>query len=275
MIVYADVLIFLNVIVTYFILLATKSIAKAAAKTYKIILGALVGGISSLYIFLPQQSFLVEILLKLLFSAIITVIAFSAVPLKRYIRSVFSFYAVSFIYAGFMFSFWYILKPKGMVINNGIVYFSVSPIVLILSTVVCYGVIIFAQNFYKRNDSNARKVAVRVSRGGSDFLFDCIVDTGNSLSDPLGSDKIIILSKSSACEIFGSEGVEKLIRLSPSAKEKFRVLPYKTALGSGLMPAVKVDFAVAENIKNHNVLVGILNDELGDFNGIISPSFFD
>lgn len=275
MIVYADVLVFLNIIVTYFILLATKCFSRASAKTYKIVLASLVGGVSSLYIFLPQQPFLVEILLKLLFSAIITVIAFSAVPFKRYIRSVFSFYAVSFIYAGFMLAFWYVLKPKGMVINNGIVYFSVSPIVLILSTVFCYGVIIFAGNFYKKSDANAQKVAVTISRGGSDFLFDCMVDTGNSLTDPLGNDKIIILSKSSACEMFGNDCVERLLKLSPAAPEKFRVLPYKTALGSGLMPAVKVESAAADNIKNYNVLVGIINDNFTDFGGIISPSFFD
>lgn len=276
MVVYADVLIVLNIVVTYFILLATKLIASASAKTYKLVLAALVGGLSSLYIFLPQQHFATEILIKLLFSAVITIIAFGAVPLKRYIRSVFSFYAVSFLYAGFMLGFWYVLKPAGMVINNGVVYFSISPIVLILSTAVCYFIIIVARNFYKVSDKNAVHETVKIYNCGKEYEFDCIVDTGNTLSDPMSADKVIILARRASEKLFGREAVKGALLFDNTCSKlnRFRVLPYKTASGNSIMPAIGADFAVAQGVKNDNVLIGILSDDLGDFDGIISPSFF-
>ncbi len=277
MVVYADVLIVLNIVVTYFILLATKTLASASTRTCKVILAALVGGLSSLYIFLPQQHFITEILIKLLFSAVITIIAFGAVPIKRYIRSIFSFYAVSFLYAGFMLGFWYVLRPAGMVINNGVIYFSISPVILILSTVVCYGIIMLARHFYKRQDENAKHELVTVKKSGSEYLFDCIIDTGNTLSDPLGSDKIVILSYSSAREMFGESVVKNALSLEAPKNGigKFRILPYKTAMGNALMPAIGVDCAIAGDVRADNVLIGILKEDIGDFDGIISPSFFD
>ncbi|MBR6693777.1 MAG: sigma-E processing peptidase SpoIIGA [Clostridia bacterium] len=277
MIIYLDVLVALNTIVTYFILLATRRLSHASARTIRLAAAALLGGFSSLYIFLPQQKFIFEALIKLLFSAVIVMVSFGFGTPKKYLRCVFSFFAVSFIYAGFMLAFWYVAKPNGMVINNGVVYFSISPIVLILSTVICYFVIVIAQKFYNRQDINATKKTVNLLRAGSEFSFECMVDTGNSISDPLGNSKIIILGKKASVEVFGKENIEKFLEISPqiSPNFKYRLIPYETATGESILPIVLIDGAVVDGKNIGNVAVGILNSDFLDFDGIISPSFFD
>ena len=277
LVIYVDVLVALNIITTYFILLATKRILRITARTVRLALSALVGGISSLYIFFPQSAFLSETLIKLFLSAVIVYIAFGYGSLKKYFRAVFSFFAASFIYAGFMLGFWYVARPAGMVINNGFVYFSISPIVLITSTVLCYFAIILAQRFYKREDVNAVKKEVILHNKGSEFSFECMVDTGNSISDPMGDSKIIILGRNAANIIFGKDNVDSVLKMSVRLPKelRYRVIPYKTAMGRGLLPIVSIDGAEVDNMKTNRVAVGILANDFGDIDGIISPNFFE
>ncbi len=276
MVVYADVLLVTNIIVTYFITLATAKISSTTIGIKRMVFASILGGVSSFFMFFPKQIFIVEASVKLLTAMLITRVAFRYENIKKYLRCVFSFFAVSFIYAGFMLGFWYVLKPAGMVINNGVVYFSISPIVLILSTVVCYFAISAARHFYRRDDANAERKKVMVFRSGNTFVFECIIDTGNTVSDTLSGRKIIILGKSAGREMFGGL-TDSILSLNETVigELKIRVIPYKTALGDGIMPIISVDGAAVSDSKIESVSVGILSSDFGDFDGIISPSFFD
>ena len=276
MVVYADILICLNTIVTYLIILAASAISCIKIKIMRLIIASLVGGTSSLYIYLPQQSLFTELILKLVFSAVITVVFSGRVPLKSVIRFFVCFYVVSFIYAGFMMAFWMILKPGGMAINNGVVYFSVSPIILIISTAVGYVVITLALKFLNRDDRFTDKKTVSVYYNSKSYLCRCMVDTGNSLCDTLGDCKIIILSRSMSDKILGESIVNNLLNHTPddTYKTKLRLLPYKTLSSNGLIPALRVDEASVDNISIKNVLIAISECEFdGEVDGIISPDF--
>ena len=277
MVVYADVLIVLNTLITYFILLASRIFSRASAKTGRLVLASLLGGITSLYIFLPTQHYVLEFLAKLIFSAAITFLAFGFGKVKRFLQCFFAFFAVSFIYAGFMMGFWSFLRPNGMVINNGVVYFSISPLVLISATVVCYFLITFLKHVFKRRDAEACHKIITVQYAGDLFAFDCIVDSGNSISDPFGGSKVIILGKNAAIELFGRTVVENMLRLETNSRyyKKLRLLPYKTISGNGLMPALQVEKAITAEGTSLDVLVGVLSDDFSDFEGIISPSFLE
>ncbi len=278
MVVYADVLIGLNTIVTYFILLAAKRISGVMVKHYRIILSSVVGGFLALYIFLPQQHFLVEVGVKLLFSAVITIIAFGSRPFKSYLRALFCFYAVSFLYAGFMLGFWYVLKPDGMAINNGVVYFSISPVVLILSTVICYFGIRGVQIFLRREDTYSVNKSIRLNFENKSVVCRCLVDTGSTINDPVGGCKVIILSKKTAEQLFGEKTVTSALKMKVDSgiATKFRVIPYKTLNSTGLMPSIRIDSAQSDSIKIDKVIAGISDASFdGDFGGIISPNFIE
>ncbi len=276
MIVYVDILICLNTVITYFILLAVKAINRNIIKIIRLVLASLIGGFSSLYILLPQQSAFIEILIKLVLSGIIVSIAFGTESIKKVLRSIFLFFAISFVYAGFMLGFWYIFKPNGMVINNGVIYFQISPVILIFSTVVCYLLIIFLKKFLNKKDEHAEKKKVKILYSGKEYFADCMVDSGNSVKDPVGICKILIIDKQFAFKIFGNETTERVLKLQMDGLNSiFRVIPYKTVSESSIMPAIKIDKAIVDNKEISDVLIGIVNTSFdGDFNGIISNEFY-
>ena len=106
MTVYADVLIFLNMFVNFFILQLTAKICKDGYKIFRMISAALVGALFSLYIFLPKSPFLVEAFFKLVISAVIILICFGFDSIKSLLRRIGIFFATSFLYGGIMLAIW-------------------------------------------------------------------------------------------------------------------------------------------------------------------------
>ena len=277
MVVYVDILVCLNTVITYLILLATEKISRVKSKNVRILSASLIGGISSLYIFLPQQYWAVELIVKLAFSAAITVTAFKIACLRVFLRTLIVFYAVSFMYAGSMVGIWYAFKPDSMVINNGVVYFSISPIVLIFSTAVCYLLLRLVQTVFKTQDKYSINKRVYFINGNKKVACNCMVDTGCSVGDSVGGCRVAIIEREAACDIFSREEIASAIAMSPAEtiKNVFRVIPYKTLTSSGVLPALKVDGAVVDGKDINKVLVCIQDVTFdGDFTGIISPAFY-
>ena len=76
MTIYIDTLIFSNIIIDYLLLSITTKILKINYKLYRIILGSLFGGISSLTILLPWGNFLFNFVVKLTIISITILISF-------------------------------------------------------------------------------------------------------------------------------------------------------------------------------------------------------
>lgn len=276
MVVYVDVLFCLNIVLTYLILLATKHISHSKSNMLRLIIASIIGGLFSLYIFLPKQNFMLESLIKFVSSCVITITAFKPIKIKGYLRVVFSFYVVSFIYAGAMLCLWYLFKPNGMVINNGVVYFSISPIVLIVSTTACYLLLRVVQVFLKRENTYTEVKTVKLIHNNKTVFCKCMVDSGNTLCELISGHKVITVDKMTAENLFGTKAAEELLTLSVPAEfvKKFRVIPYKTLSSNSLMPAVNIDYAEIDETRINNVFVSITAVSFeGDFSGIISPEF--
>ena len=86
MVVYADVLVTLNLFVNFFILQFTCRLCKESPRFGRIILSALIGSGFSLYIFLPPTGMLVETVFRLVVSTLIVLLAFgfSSITLNDY-----------------------------------------------------------------------------------------------------------------------------------------------------------------------------------------------
>ena len=144
--VYADILVLVNLLVNYFLLLATDKIIKFSPKTIKILLSAFLGALSSLYIFLPEVTLLSEIVFKITVCFVMSVTAFGFKSFKRCFKAMLVLFILTCAYAGVMTALWHLLKPNGMVIHNSVVYFNISPLVLVGATVGCYFVFIILVN---------------------------------------------------------------------------------------------------------------------------------
>ena len=76
MVVYADILIVVNTIVDYFLIKATCLLKKKKISVLKQIIASILGGISSLYIFLQNTNWIIDFSFQCIMSFIISIICF-------------------------------------------------------------------------------------------------------------------------------------------------------------------------------------------------------
>ena len=277
MIVYVDVLIVLNLFINFFILKLTALICKNGCKTFRIILGSLVGAIFSLYIFLPSSNPFVEIVFRLAMSGVITVICFGVDSLKSFFRRISVFFAASFIYAGCMMGIWYLFKPNRLAINNGVVYVDISPIVLICATIISYLVLSVVRFFSAKHAPIAKRCNLIIRIEPNEIKITAMVDTGHSLTDSLTDRPIIIIDKQTAKRLLDFVPTLAHATSNDFKVKGFRAIPYSSVGGHGLLPAFEPDkLEVEVNGKTTAIarpILAISEEPLGeDYNAIISPT---
>lgn len=276
LVVYADILVILNLIVNYFLLLAVKSFLKLQIKTYRIILSATFGGISSLYIFLPQSLILLEILYKLTICLAMAFLAFGYKNLSAYLKASGTLFGVTCLYAGVMIAVWRIFKPSGMVINNSVIYFNISPLILICFTVAFYLLFTILLNIFSATAKNAERCQITLSADNTTVNCEAIVDTGNSVVDIFGKSEVIIADRSVYYSLFGNLNVNT----DDNLKKRYRVIPCSTVTGADTLEGYRCDKADIKTEKQKITLekpiLAISKEPLRDgYEAIINPQIFN
>lgn len=239
MVVYADILIVLNFIVDYFLLLLSSKFLKLKPKLWRMMISAFLGGLSSLYIFLPQGSILTEFAVKLVINSVMSFVCFGFKNLKYFLKTTGIFFVVTCLYAGIMIALWQILRPKGMVINNSVVYFNISPIVLIGTTVIGYILYIILSRLFAGSAGFAERCVVTIFADGKSITADAIIDTGNSITDIFGKSEIIISDKTVLISLFGNLNVDE----NEKIKLRYRTVPCGTVSGGDVLEGFRCDSA--------------------------------
>lgn len=274
MTVYADVLITVNLIVDYFILSLSARLLKKSISLWRMLLSSFIGAISSLYIFLPTMPVLVETLLKFTVCLLMCLAAFGFLRFKGFLRSFMVVSAVSFLYGGLMIAVWYIFKPGGMVINNSVVYFNVSPVFLILFSLVAYILIVLMRTITEKNSIYSGECKIDVIADGKRAKLTAIVDTGNSVEDMFSLSEIIVVDKSIVYSIFED------FPNNENLKRRYRALPVGTVTGMALLDGYRCDKAFIEyggrNIELKSPILAVSKSELNDgYNAIVNPKIFE
>lgn len=264
LIVYADVLIFLNLIVNYFLLSICVKILNTKPSLFRILLSSVIGAISSLYIFLPKLNIILETLLKLITCVFMVTVCFG---FKKILKSVSVLFLITCAYGGVMFAIWIMLGPKGMVLNNSIVYFNISPLALIVFTILCYILFNVFHYLFGRTSKFAKHCSVTVFANKKSLRLEAIIDTGNSIEDIFSNSEIIIADKQKVGELFGE---------SDKTTAQYRVLPCSTITGNDMLEGFRCDSAVVitENTKTvlNKPILAISKTKLDDsYNAIINP----
>ena len=275
MVVYADILIVLNLIVDYFLLLAAGRLIRTKKGVWRILSGAAVGAVSSMIIFLPQIHIVLEFLLRFVSCVLMALCAYGFHSLKMWLRNSGILFAVSCGWAGIMIAFWYLCRPAGMVINNSVVYFSISPVVLIVSTVAGYFLFTALGLIFAKSNGISEKCNVRVFADENSIEMTAIIDTGNSIEDIFSKSEVIITDEAQVKRLFGETNIES----SEALKSRYRVIPCGTVSGGGILQGYRCDRAVIESEKKKIELkkpvLAISKTALrDDYNAIVNPNIF-
>lgn len=266
MVVYADILMLVNFIVDYFLLSLTSHFLHKNPKLWRRLLGAAAGGVFSLYIFLPQTNFFFQSTVQLLMCATLCFISFGFGDIKTFLRSAAVLFCVNFAYSGAMIAVWLIFKPYGMVINNSVVYFNISPLFLILFSVIGYFTVLVLRKLLKKTFSENTYCDVTVNCGSNTLKLRGIIDSGNSLSDVFGISQIFITEENIVDALLGKQKQNPV---------RFRKIPCSTVAGERLLDGYRIDNAkVFYNNKKYefkNPVLAVSGAPLNDCKIIINP----
>lgn len=262
--IYIDVLMAVNFFITYFLLLACAKFLALPIKRSKLAGASALGAVFSLSVLLPEYPAVLSLLMKLLMSIAIVICAFGFGGIKRLIRNTLAFYVISFAFAGIMVAVWYFCAPQGLVIRNSVVYFNISPILLIVLAVACYGIITLINRITGRQPPKNLFCRITVSHGGVSCGCSARVDTGNSLREPFSNYPVAVIERSV---------IRRLI--PPDGNLNFRLIPYDAVSGSGVLKAFRPDRLTIDyqnkSIQVTEVYIAVSETRLGDSEALLNP----
>lgn len=286
--VYVDILVLTNFIADYFLLLLTAFLSANEVKRLRLFLGAGAASLSSLLIFAPELNAFLEVLIRLAISLVIVLITFGFLNFRRYIKAVLIFYAANVILAGGAMLLWSLFAPNGLVVRNGAVFYNISPILLIVTCAAVYLISLVVSRIISRRKSRGREYSVVLEFEGKKAEVKGIVDSGNMLRDVISGapvivcdyDKISPLLCTELREIMSKQNFEigfySAITTS-RYKNRFRVIPFESVGGSGVMAALVLDKAVitcgGERQEISDIIMAVTHKKIagGEFDVLLNP----
>lgn len=279
--VYVDVLLVINYIINTLLLLCTAKLTGRRPKRRRIVAAALFGSFSALTIFLPFLGFAFEFLLKLLLAAVIVLIAFPPIDLRGFGKQLFVFFSVSFFFCGVMLAVWIFLTPAGMLYYNGVVYFNISPGLLVMITALAYLLLTLANRFARGGRVHAAIYRAQIHYRGGMAAVQGLVDTGNSLYDPFSDTPVVVcrlddvagLLPMGAADAIRQGKHEETMRLGLPV----RLIPYGNVGGGGMIPAFRPDSITLTGeggeYRVENVYVGMTAEKIGGtgYSALLNP----
>lgn len=285
-VIYVDVLVILNLFISYFLLLSTILMSKEKAKRWRLLLGALLGGIYSLVVFLPEMGAFFNILSRILAGGAIVFVSFGFKTYKRFLKLFVMFVMMTFLFAGLMIALWIIFKPNGMFLNNSTVYFQISLPVLVVSTTVCYVVARLVSKLLLKNKPQSTIYDFTLEIFGKKLSGRAMLDTGNTLVESFSGYPVVICTYEflkdafpQNSEAFFKGDVNFLNQITDENwRRKTRVVSFQTVSDTGLLPAFQPDkLSLHNSIETDKVYVAVMSRKKyinESFDMLLNPNLF-
>jgi stage II sporulation protein GA (sporulation sigma-E factor processing peptidase) len=279
--VYVDVLLVINYVVNGMLIACTAKLSGRRPRGRRIVAAALIGSVSSLAIFLPFLGFFPTILLKIAVSAVMVFTAFSWMTYRVFLREWFLFFAVTFCFAGIMLGLWMALRPSGMLYYNGVVYFDISSLTLLVTTVAAYAVMEMIHRFIRAGRIKEHIYRAQITLGEKSVTMRGLVDTGNSLREPFSGMPVILCALETVAPLLPGQATEALLRgdfeQGKDCGLPLRGIPYSGVDGGGLLPAFRADGLLltgeGESRRVERVYIAISRGPIGgdQYDAILHP----
>ena len=270
MIVYADVLFLINFIINALLLQATALLGKCQRVAWRIVFGAALGAVYAVCMFFPRLHLFYTLLFKLVFGSVLMALVFRPARLTAFLRISGIFYAVSFLFGGAVFGVMLLTDAGVMsraVIQNGVLYFVLPAEVLCGTVSVCLsGVWVWRKTAPLRLRKQSLYRDVQVTYEGKTVSLRALVDTGNTLTDPLTLTPVMIAELDALRELLPPCPTFSVEELSVGAMAtRLRVIPF-TSLGTkhGLLLGFRPDAVTIATNTHYDIVVGLYEHDLSD-----------
>lgn len=294
--VFLDIIILENIVMNYMILLATSKFIRSRTSNFRLFAGAVVGALYVvLMVLLPGMKFFYTAFARILLSLVIVYVTYFPNKISTFLKTLAIFYVCTFVFAGAAFAFLYYNQNGGFV-RNGIIYvFWQSKWTVLFLSIVMVAIIlrIFWDVLQYKLVKERLFKQLKIAFENKAIELSAIVDTGNSLHDPLTNMPVVVVEFNAIKDIlppdiqniFKESKENDLVTITGIVSSsqwfsRFRLIPY-TSLGkeNGMLIGFKPDYIDISD-KNEerkgisNVVIGIYNRALSKnekYKALLSP----
>ena len=277
MVIYADILFALNALIDYLLLLVSARAAGAPLRRGRFLIGAAIGGFYAVASFLPGFSFLSRGFYKALSALLMLMAAYGAT--RMLLKQALIFIALTWALGGGVMAIG-MMGGTEMSLGRNVVYSIPDIKTILLSASGCYVVFTLVMPRMFRHTALAREIKpVEFELMGRNIHLMALIDTGNTLSDPVTGDPVPVAEGSALCSLFPSEicpnrgdledPVQGMARLNRGAwSGRFYLLPYRAVgVERGFLLAVKMDRVVIDRREKTEKLVAMSPTPVSDGGG--------
>lgn len=242
--IYLDIVLLINFGFDFLLLLSVSLILRRNIKLYKLMIGAFIGSISILTLFMKINS-LELFVIKIIISILMCISTFNYKNLKYTIKNIIFLYISSIVLGGAL----YLLNIELSYKNQGIIFYknklSINFIILLITTPIILYIYIKESKSLKNNYSNYRKVEIKINK--ETIKCTGYIDTGNKLKDPYKKRPIILMNN----KYLEKKDLNKII------------VPAHTIIGTKLIECIKITDLKIDNIKiQKEVLLGFIDKKI-------------
>lgn len=296
--IYLDIVILENIVINYLILLVTAKFSKNRSSNSRLLLGAVLGAAYlATMLLLPEMKIYTTLLSKCLLSFAMIAVTFHLKKLSEFLKTLLIFYASTFIFAGAGFALMFFNRDWG-ILRNGVMvtplsFFNTSWAELLLALAVTLIILrVIWDMIQNRFLREKLLVLLRITFDKKAIELFALVDTGNSLHDPLTNMPVVVVEFSAIRDLL-PEDIRGIFEKDPDMDlnavtaticcsdwfSRFRLIPF-TSLGkeNGMLIGFRPDYIEigSENEKKgvHDVIVGIYNKALSrneKYRALVNP----
>lgn len=250
-VIYIDTLFLLNFMVDYLLLLGAARLAGEPLRRIRFFLGAVLGGGYAVAIFLPGFGFMTHPLVRLSAAVLMVLMAYGGS--RRLLRQAVIFFALSCAFGGGVLAIG-LLGRQGLSLSGGVIYSGMDLKIVLLSAAGCYAALtLLFQGVGKHTSFTGEIVPVRLILGKRSAQFMALVDTGNTLSDPVNGWPVMVAEGMCVASLFplDRQPTPELLRDPARAMVclgegeltgRLRLLPYRTVgVEQGILLAMRTD----------------------------------
>lgn len=248
-VIYADLLVILNIVVTLIIIIITSDLLKIQSAKTRYIAGSLAGGFLSLIILAPTMNTCLAAMVRVFVSAIIVLLSFKVKGIKVYLKCFFMFNGVSLLLGGIMLAAGMLINTDSVISNNGFMYidFSISAVILIVCASFFLIKIVNGKIFRKTKKDLV--FDTEIYYGKKSVTVKAFFDSGNSLQDIFTGSPVIIVASDEIIPLVDYSFYKEIRSFFEYGEYgnscgKIRLLPVKTLGSSCFVPAFTADKAI-------------------------------
>ncbi|SHE38340.1 stage II sporulation protein GA (sporulation sigma-E factor processing peptidase) [Caldanaerobius fijiensis DSM 17918] len=281
---YIDLLFIENLLMNYIILVLTAKLGKFDFKGYKLLIASAAGSLYVIIMYLPHMGFMRDFTAKVMLSMLMVIIAFTPAKIKFFFQEIIVFYMVAFIFGGASIAIYYLIGDK-QVIRNGMYYSAMGVAFVVVAIKLGLNYI------HGKINKNKLNISLKVTIEGKSNEMIGLVDTGNSLYEPLSHWPVIIVEFKKIKELLPDSIRELYLKgldmdlgsltvalANTNWGSRVRMIPF-SSLGreNGMLLGFKPDSVLIKGTEEKevkNVIVAIYNNSLSknqEYGALLHP----